>query len=116
MFIWPKKITILALDSYTAAKSKFEEEGLNRELAEVLLSEGKTYIDLKNYKKARDIIEQSLALAKKEDILKTQSDALINHGIVYSKLNNNEKALNYATEGVKIAKTNNYITFLMKVI
>jgi signal transduction histidine kinase/ActR/RegA family two-component response regulator len=101
-----------ALDSYTAAKSKFEEEALNAELAEVLLCEGKTYIQLKNYEKARDVIEQSLAITKKNDLLKIQSDALITHGIVYNKLNNNEKALNFAKEGVKLAKQNNYISIL----
>ena len=60
-----------ALDSYTAAKSKFEEEDLNEELAETLLCEGKTYYQLKNYKKARDVVEQSLAIAKKYDYLKS---------------------------------------------
>jgi len=43
-----------AIDSYTAAKSKFEEEDLNKELAETLLYEGRTYQALKHYKKSRN--------------------------------------------------------------
>ncbi|WP_372753937.1 ATP-binding protein [Mariniflexile sp.] len=101
-----------ALDYYKSAKSKFEEESLNKELSDVLLFEAKTYIKLKNYIKARDIIEHSLALAKKEDVLKTQSDALISLGLVYSKLNNNEKALTDALEGVKIATNNKFPNIL----
>ncbi|AXP79871.1 Sensory/regulatory protein RpfC [Mariniflexile rhizosphaerae] len=101
-----------ALDYYRSAKSKFEEEALNAELADVLLCEGKAYFKLKNYKKARDIIEQSLALAKKDDLLKTQSEALISHSLVHNKLNNNEKALTYALEGVKLAANNNFTSIL----
>lgn len=101
-----------ALDSYTAAKSKFEEEDLNEELAETLLREGKTYKELKNYKKARDVIEQSLAIAKKYDYLKIQSEALISHAVIYNKLGNNEKALEVALNGVKIAKTNSFTNIL----
>ena len=101
-----------ALDYYKSAKTKFEEESLNPELADVLLCEGKTHIKLKNYAKARDIIEQSLAIAKKEDLLRTQSDALISHSLVYNNLNNKEKALSNALEGVKIAKNNKFPNIL----
>ena len=101
-----KKDYYSALDSYTAAKSKLQEEDLNKELAETLLFEGKTYKELKNYKKARDIIEQSLAMAKKHDYFKIQSEALINHAKVYNNLSNDEKALEVALEGLKIAKAN----------
>jgi signal transduction histidine kinase/CheY-like chemotaxis protein len=101
-----------ALDSYTAAKSKFEEEDLNEELAETLLCEGKTCYQLKNYKKARDVVEQSLAIAKKYDYLKTQSDALINHAKIYDKLRNKEKALEVALSGLQIARTNSFTNIL----
>ncbi|TNJ44604.1 response regulator [Tamlana fucoidanivorans] len=101
-----------ALDSYRAAKSKFEEEELNRELAETLLSEGKTYIQLRNYHKARDLIEQSIAVSKKYDYYKTESEALVNHALTYSKLGNQEKALALALEGLNIAKTNNYTSII----
>lgn len=101
-----------ALDYYKSAKSKFEEETLNAELADVLLCEAKAYIKQNNYTKARDIIEQSLAIAKKEDLQRTQSEALISHGLVFAKLNNNEKALTYALEGIKIAKDNKFLNIL----
>ena len=104
-----------ALDSYTAAKSKFEEEDLNEELAETLLCEGKTCYQLKNYKKARDVVEQSLAIAKKYDYLKIQSDALINHAKIYDKLRNKEKALEVALSGLQIARTNSFTNILNEV-
>ncbi|WP_136479962.1 ATP-binding protein [Cognatitamlana onchidii] len=101
-----------ALDSYRAAKSKFEEEELNEELAETLLCEGKTYIALKNYNKARDVIEQALAITIKYDYPRTQSEALINHALVYDKLGNNDKALAVGIEGIQIAKQANYSNIL----
>ncbi|WP_298536189.1 ATP-binding protein [uncultured Algibacter sp.] len=101
-----------ALDSYRAAKSKFEEEELNEELAETLLREGQTYIELKNFNKARDVIEQSLAIAKTYDYFKIQSEALINHAIVYNKLGNNEKALAVGEEGLQIAKAKKFNNIL----
>ena len=54
-------------------------------------------------------LQQSL---KKDNLLKTQSDALISHGIVYNKLGNTEKALTTTTEGVNIAKRNNFVSIL----
>ena len=107
-----KKDYYQALDSYTAAKSKFEEEDLDEDLAEVLLSEGKTYMLLKNYRKARAVIEQALAQSKKIELLKTQSNILINQGIIYNKLGDNEKGLSYAIEGLQIAKENKYTNTL----
>ena len=107
-----KKDYATALDSYKAAKSKFEEEGLRAELAETLLSEGKTYNESKAYTKAKDIIEQALALAKTEGYKKTQSEALISQAEVFNKLGNNEKAIALAAEGIKIAKKNKFTNIL----
>lgn len=107
-----KKNYYQAIDSYTAAKSKFQEEDFDEDLAETLLSEGKTYILLKNYRKARAIIDQSLTLAKKIDLKKTHSEALINYGIVNNKLGDNEKAIVYTTEGVQMAKENKFTNII----
>ena len=107
-----KKDYYQALDSYTAAKTKFEEEDLDEDLAETLLSEGKTYMQLKNYRKARAIIEQALALAKKIGLLKTHSEALINHGIVFNKLGDSEKAIANTIEGIQMAKENKFANIL----
>lgn len=107
-----KKDYYRALDQYTAAKSKFEEEELNEELSEVLLVEAKTYMRLKNFRKARVLNDQAIALAKRNNYLKTQSSGLINHGKIYNVLGDNEKALEFANEGIQIAKDNNYASIL----
>ncbi|MFL1013160.1 ATP-binding response regulator [Flavisericum labens] len=107
-----KKKYYSALDSYTAAKSKFEEEGLNEYLAETLLQEGKTYEDLKNYKMARNVIEQSIATAKNYGYKKTLSEALIHQATVLEKIGYNDRALEIAHEGVQIAKDNQYTSVL----
>ncbi len=95
-----------ALDQYRAAKSKFQEEGLDAELAETLLAESNAYIILKNYRKARELTEQSLALSRKQGLNNTLSNALVNHGKIYNILNDHEKALDFANEGLKIAQAN----------
>ncbi len=107
-----KKDYLQALDQYTAAKTKFQEEGLNENLSEVLLCEGKTYMSLDNYRKARVLNEQAIALAKRHNFLKVQSNGLVNHGKIYSVLGDNQKALEYANEGIQIAKEHNYANIL----
>lgn len=95
-----------ALDSYRAAKSKFQEEEMDTELAETLLAEGNAYLELKNYRKARELTEQAVALARKEELNSTLSNALVNHGKIHNTLNEHPKALNFAKEGLEIAKSN----------
>ncbi|WNH13287.1 ATP-binding protein [Thalassobellus suaedae] len=97
-----------AADYFKSARNLFQQEGLEKKLAETLLEEGKTYMFLKNYRKARSVIDQSLALAKKTGDLKTQSKALVKQGIIYSKLNDSNRAISYANEGLQIAKENNF--------
>ncbi|WOD42394.1 ATP-binding protein [Hwangdonia lutea] len=101
-----------ALDQYTAAKSKFEEEELSESLGEVLLREAETYMRLKNFRKARVLNEQAIVLAKKHNYLKTQSNGLVNHGKIYSALGDHEKALEFTEEGLQIAKNENYASIL----
>lgn len=107
-----KKDYYSALDSYTAAKTKFEEEGLYDFLAETFLQEGKTYEALKNYTKARDAIEQSIAISKNYDHQKTLSEALIHQAIIFEKLGNNNRAIEIALDGLQIAKKNQYASIL----
>lgn len=107
-----KKDYYQALDQYKAAKTKFEEEELNENLSEVLLCESKTYMSLKNFRKARVLNEQAIFLAEKNGFLKLQSNGLINHGKIYNVLGDYEKALGFATEGLQIAKENNFVNIL----
>ncbi|KJD33538.1 histidine kinase [Tamlana nanhaiensis] len=101
-----------ALDSYTAAKTKFQEEELDQNYTQTLLTEGKTYILLKNYRKARSLLEQALLEAQNIDFVKGQSEALINLSVVHNKLGDNTKAINYAQEGIELAETYNYANLL----
>lgn len=104
-----KKDYYQALDSYTAAKTKFEEEGLVADLTEVLYCEGLVHINLKNFKKARVLLEQSIVLSKKKNYTKTLSKALIAQGKVYTELGNYKKALNLTNQGLQLAISNKYI-------
>lgn len=103
-----------AIDYYISAQSLFEQEKLNSNLAEVLLCEAETYIELDNFSKARGIIEQSLELAIRYNSAKIESSALINQGKVYRELGDLDKALSYAKEGVNIAKSNDFSEILNK--
>ncbi|MCB4798855.1 ATP-binding protein [Neotamlana laminarinivorans] len=103
-----------ALDSYTAAKTKFQEEELYENLTQALLAEGQTYIDLNNYRKARSIIEQALVEAQNIDFLQAQGEALISLSVIYNKLSENKKAIRYAQDGIKLAENNNFTNLLPK--
>ncbi|KJD35796.1 histidine kinase [Tamlana sedimentorum] len=101
-----------ALDSYTAAKSKFQEEELDLNFTQTLLTEGKTYILLKNYRKARGLLEQALLEAQNIDFVKGQSEALINLAIVHNNLGGLNKAIKYGQEGIELAETYKYTNLL----
>ncbi|MCF7567199.1 ATP-binding protein [Sabulilitoribacter arenilitoris] len=107
-----KKEYYQALDQYKAAKTKFQEEGLNENLSEVLLCEVKTYMSLKNFRKARSLNDEAIALAKRNNNLKIQSQGLVNLGKIYNVLGDNKKALKFTNEGIQIAKENNYASIL----
>ncbi len=102
-----KKEYQVALDYFNSAKTKFEEEGLERFIADVNLNEAKVYIQLEDYKTAKAKLEKTIILAKKHDQLGLLSSALINIGKVYQKLGNPELALSTAKEGLELAERNN---------
>jgi signal transduction histidine kinase/ActR/RegA family two-component response regulator len=105
-----KKNVPQALDSYRAAKSKFQEEKLLPELAETLLAEGNAYIRSKHYRKARALVEEAISISRKENLPTTLSSALISHAKIYNILNESNKALSFAKEGLNIAKKNKFYT------
>lgn len=107
-----KKDYTRALDQYKAAKSKFQEEELEKDLGKVWLSEAKSYMSLKNYRKARVHNDQGIVVAKKNGFTKIESQGLVNHGKIFRFLGDNQKALEYANEGIKIAKENYYTSIL----
>ncbi|MDN3666008.1 ATP-binding protein [Algibacter miyuki] len=92
-----------ALDYFISSKNLFSEEGLENKLTETLLLEGKAYILLNNYEKARTTLEQTLALSLKNNNKLLQSKASISLGKVYDQLNQQAKALKTTTQGLEIA-------------
>ena len=103
-----------ALDSYKAARTKFEEEKLEKELIEILLCEGKANYYLKNYIKTKEVLNQTLVLSQKEDYSRIESEALIYSSLVNMELNNDDQAITSAKEGIKLAKEHNYLNILNK--
>jgi len=97
-----------ALEYYTSAKSLFQQEDLHNYVAEVLLNEGKTYIKLKNYRKAKVAFEQALVIAKRYNLQKIHSGSLVNSGKVTALLGDDDTALSLANEGLAIAKNNRF--------
>lgn len=98
----------IALDYFTAAKTKFEEENQERNLADVYLNEAKVYLKLKNYPESKNRLDQAIVLAEKYDLKYLLSSALINYGRVLENLQNNKSALEYTQKGLDIAIANNF--------
>ncbi len=102
-----KKEYPAALEYFNSAKSRFEEEGLERLITEVNLNEAKVFIQLKDYKTAKSKLEKAIILAKKYDQIGTLSSAYINSGKVHQKLGNSTLALTMTKQGLELAKNNN---------
>jgi len=97
-----------ALDYYKSSKALFNQEGLVDFEAEVLLQEGTTYLALKDYKKAKLHLLQSISIAKRYDLDKILSSAKINLGTALFYLGEKEDALEQANSGLNIAKANSF--------
>ncbi|MEO8774170.1 MAG: ATP-binding protein [Gelidibacter sp.] len=114
-----KKEYQTALDYFNSAKTKFQEEGLERLIAEVNLNEAKVYIELEDYKTAKSILEKTIILAKKYNQPGILSSAYINSGKVLQKLHNSNLAISMTQLGLELAESNNipeyindsYLTF-----
>lgn len=102
-----KKEYRTALDYFNSAKAKFEEEGLEAFISDVNLNEAKAYIELGEYKTAKETLEKTIILAKQHDQINTLSSAYINNSKVLQKLGNSDLALSMVKEGLILAETNN---------
>lgn len=102
-----KKEYTTALDYFNSAKTKFEEEGRERFIADVNLNEAIVYIQLNDYKTAKAKLEKTIILAKKYDQVNILSSAYINSGKVLQKLGNPQLALSMAHQGLELAENNN---------
>lgn len=104
-----KKEYQTALDYYNSAKTKFEEEDLERYIPEVTLNEAKANLELKDYKTAKSLLERTIVLAKKYNQNNILSNALIYSGKTLDKLGNNKLAISMTKEGLEIADANGFI-------
>ncbi|MBR9846852.1 MAG: response regulator [Algicola sp.] len=104
-----KKEYQTALDYFNSAKTKFEEEDLERFIPEVTLNEAKVNLELKDYKTAKSLLERTIVLAKKYDQNNILSNALIYSGKTIDKLGNNKLAISMTQEGLDIADANGFI-------
>ncbi|WP_033960980.1 ATP-binding protein [Psychroserpens jangbogonensis] len=104
-----KKEYQTALDYFNSAKTKFEEEDLERYIPEVTLNEAKVNLKLKDYKTAKSLLERTIVLAKKYDQNNILSNALIYSGKTIDKLGNNKLAISITEEGLEIAEANGFI-------
>jgi signal transduction histidine kinase/ActR/RegA family two-component response regulator len=102
-----------ALDYFTSAKTKFEEEDLERFLVDVNINEAKVYIKLENYIEAKERLEQAIILANKYNLQKQLSTALIYNGTVMEKMDNIASAFDNTEKGIDIASANNISKNLM---
>ena len=114
-----KKEYSTALEYFNSAKTRFEEEGLERLISEVNLNEAKVYVEMEDFKSAKSMLEKTIILAKKYNQLGILSSAYINSGKVQQKLGNSDLALSMTKQGLELAKKNNipeyindsYLTF-----
>lgn len=102
-----------ALDYFTSAKTKFEEENLKPFLVDVNINEAKVYIKLENYIEAKERLEQAIILANKYNLQKQLSTALIYNGTVMEKIDNIASAFDNTKKGIDIALSNNISKNLM---
>ncbi|WP_455170357.1 ATP-binding protein, partial [Aegicerativicinus sediminis] len=98
-----------ALDYFNSSKTQFEENELEEFIPEVLLNEAKVQIELKNYNKAKSLLEQAIVMARKYDENNVLSSALIQNGMVLNELNNYDTALQKTQEGLAISIKGNQV-------
>jgi len=101
-----------ALDYFKSSKAIFEEEGLIELVAEVTLSEAKTYIGQDNLNQANAAADKAIILSKKLALPKIHSSALVNSGIIALNEQNYGKALKQVQEGSELAKTSGSLNVL----
>lgn len=98
-----------ALEYFNSAKTTFEQEDLEEYLSEISLNKAKVYIQLKDYKSAKSLLERSILIAKKHSQKSILSESLIYSGKVLQHLGNQQLGLSMTYEGLEISKENNYL-------
>lgn len=93
-----------AADNFQSSRSYCELEGLDEYEAEVLLNHSISLIALKDYRKASQLLERSIALSKKYELKNTESLALVYNAKALYFLGDFNKAKNKAESGLVLAK------------
>jgi signal transduction histidine kinase/CheY-like chemotaxis protein len=94
-----------ALDYFYSAQTKFQEEGLEQYIAEVLLNDSKVRVKLKQYEVAKQKLESAIMLSRKYDQTRILSSSLIQMGKVNCSTGNLNLALTQVEEGMEIASS-----------
>ncbi|MCH7524623.1 MAG: response regulator [Bacteroidetes bacterium] len=95
-----------ALEYFKSARTIFEEEHLNKLIAEVTLSLAKAYIGLDNLTEANTLIEKAISLSEKYNLTSILSAATIKSGIIALKQKKYQSALTLILKGSELAKNN----------
>ncbi|WP_298902367.1 ATP-binding protein [uncultured Psychroserpens sp.] len=93
-----------ALGYLKSAKTLFEEADLESEIPEITLTQAKIHFNLKDYKTAKSLLENTIVSAKKNNQNDILANALIYSGKTLDKLGNNKQGIALANEGLQIAK------------
>ena len=95
-----------ALEYFKSARTIFEEEHLNKLIAEVTLNLAKAYIGLDNLTEANTLIEKAISLSEKHNLTSILSAATIKSGIIALKQKKYQSALTLILKGSELAKNN----------
>ena len=98
-----------ALGYLKSAKTLFEEEDLESKIPEITLTQAKIHFNLKDYKTAKSLLENTIVSAKKNNQNDILANALIYSGKTLDKLGNNEQGIALANEGLQIAKNSELV-------
>lgn len=96
-----------ALEYLKSAKTIFEEKNLNNFTSEVTLNQGKINLDLKDFKTAKSILENTIFLAGKNNQKDILAKALIYNSQALMELGNKDQSITAALKGLKVSKENN---------
>ncbi len=98
-----------ALGYFTSATNIFQQENLNELVAEVSVSQAKSYIGLNDLDQANVYLDKAIVLSSKYDAPSIESAALHLSASIALKQNKLPKALRKVNSGFELAKSENHL-------
>ncbi|TXD84577.1 response regulator [Subsaximicrobium wynnwilliamsii] len=98
-----------ALDYYNSAKTLFHEHDLEKLSTEVMLNEAKIYYELEEYDNSKVLLDEVIENATQFNQKNTLSSAMIYNGKTLNRLNQEDLAITAVSEGLSLAKSNDYL-------